>query len=173
MGHESAADAGTNDAGQYSPVPARLFWCALDLGTVIEREASHAEARILRAIIHIVQARYAKARRDCQIVRAQSPLIGTGCYAVVDGSAGKAGVAYEKLSAVLSRHPQASSSEKQWVQILAERSLNLISAAEHESALAARFHAAQMRGESVHQQEESRCTLHVEKNPQKALALAQ
>lgn len=54
--------------------------------------------------------------------------------------------------------------------VLAERSLGLASA--HERNLAARYQAAQLRGDTVHQQEEARFALLVQKNPAKALQLA-
>ncbi len=88
-----------------------------DLSAVIEREPGHTEARILRAMIHIVQARYGEARIDCHAVREQNPLIGSGCNAMVDGSTGKASTAYSELRAVLNQHANVSPSEKLWVQI--------------------------------------------------------
>lgn len=57
--------------------------------------------------------------------------------------------------------------------VLAQRSLNLPTAAELEAALGARYAAAQLRGDTVHQQEEARFMLHVKANPQRALWLAQ
>lgn len=56
--------------------------------------------------------------------------------------------------------------------VLAERELNLPTAKVRESALQARYAAARMRGDTVHQHEEARFALQVEHNPQKALALA-
>lgn len=56
--------------------------------------------------------------------------------------------------------------------MFAERALRLPSAKETEATLAARYQAAQMRGDTAHQQEEARFALHVEKKPEKALALA-
>lgn len=55
----------------------------------------------------------------------------------------------------------------------AERALNMPIAREHEALLAARFEAAQRRGETVHQQEEARFALYAENDARKALALAQ
>jgi Tfp pilus assembly protein PilF len=57
--------------------------------------------------------------------------------------------------------------------VMAQRSLNLPTAAELEAALGARYAAAQLRGDTVHQQEEARFMLHVKGNPQRALWLAQ
>jgi hypothetical protein len=57
--------------------------------------------------------------------------------------------------------------------LFAERSLNLPTAKEHDSNLAARYRAAQLRGDKVHQQEEARFALHAQGDAKKALALAQ
>jgi Tfp pilus assembly protein PilF len=57
--------------------------------------------------------------------------------------------------------------------VFAERALNLPAAKEREATLAARYAAAQMRGETVHQQEEARFALQVQHDPKKALMLAQ
>lgn len=211
-----------------------------DLTQVIERDPKHSQALILRAIIHIVQARYAPAKADCQSLRqAGDALIGTGCEAMVDGLTGQAAQAYATLSEALAREPGAAPSRRLWVQIrlaelaqyfgrtavaeshfkqaltlgindtfllaayadllleqkrpadvvtllkdksrsdvlllrlmFAERELKLPTAREREAVLAARYAAARMRGETVHQQEEARFALHVESDPQKALMLA-
>ena len=197
-----------------------------DLSQVLEREPQNVRARTLRAIIHIVQARYDQARTDCQALRGTSELLGLGCESAVDGLTGKAAQAFPRLQASLDAHPQASSDEKLWILLrlselaqrrgqsavaeerlklaltlgntdtfllaayadlllelnrpaevvallkekvrsdglllrlaFAERSLNLPAAAEHEAALAARYAAAQLRGDTVHQQEEARFEL--------------
>lgn len=57
--------------------------------------------------------------------------------------------------------------------VLAERAMNLPAAKEREATLAARYAAAQMRGDTVHQQEEARFALEVKNDPQRALTLAQ
>lgn len=211
-----------------------------DLTQVIEREPQHTQALILRAIIHIVQARYAQARTDCQALRqAGDVLIGTGCEAMVDGLTGKAAQGYATLNNALTKASGVPSSQKLWVQIrlaelaqrlghtmiaeshfkqalalgiedtfllaayadllleqkrsaevvsllrdksrsdvlllrlmFAERELNLPSATKREAALAARYAAAQLRGETVHQQEEARFVLRVHGDVKKALMLA-
>ncbi len=211
-----------------------------DLARVIERESGNTEARTLRAIIHIVQARYDDARVDCRAILRNAELIGAGCEAMIDGLTGKADAAYQSLGETLKRHPQAGVPEKLWVHIrlaelaerlqrfdaaemhykqalafnitdgfllaayadllldlkrpadvvkllndkvrsdvlllrlaFAERALNMPIAREHEALLAARFEAAQRRGETVHQQEEARFALYAENDARKALALAQ
>ncbi len=211
-----------------------------DLTKVIERDPRQAQARSLRATIHIVQARYPEARIDCQALRGlTSELVAIGCESMVDGLTGKAASALQTLSEALKNHPQASADEKLWVLtrlaemtqrlgrtdsseayfkqalklgisdtfllaayadflldqrrpaevvallkdktrsdtlllrlVFAERSLNLPTAKEREAALAARYSAAQLRGDTVHQQEEARFALQVQQDPQKALRLA-
>jgi tetratricopeptide (TPR) repeat protein len=55
---------------------------------------------------------------------------------------------------------------------LAEQALQAPGAAGHAEALAARFSASRMRGDSLHRREEARFTLHVLKQPHEALRLA-
>jgi Tfp pilus assembly protein PilF len=55
----------------------------------------------------------------------------------------------------------------------AEQALHAAAAGEHADALKARFSASRMRGDSLHRREEARFTLHVLKQPQEALRLAQ
>jgi hypothetical protein len=57
--------------------------------------------------------------------------------------------------------------------VFAEHALNMPEAKESEASLAARYAAAQLRGDTVHQQEEARFALVIQRNPQKALKLAQ
>ena len=213
----------------------------IDLGQVIEREPDNFNARMLRGVIHIVQARYGQGRSDCQALRRDNnALLSLGCEAFIDGLTGKAVPAYAALNAAYEAHPEASTDEKLWIQLrlaelsqrrgrgdlaevhfkkalalgvtetfllanyadllldlkrpaevvallkdkvrsdglllrlaFAERALNLPAAADREAALAARYAAAQMRGDTVHQQEEARFTLQVQREPRKALWLAQ
>jgi Tfp pilus assembly protein PilF len=56
--------------------------------------------------------------------------------------------------------------------VFAERNLRLPTAKQREETLAARYAAAQIRGDTVHQQEEARFELHVYKHADKALFLA-
>lgn len=212
-----------------------------DLTNVIERNPRHFQARSLRAMIHIVQARYSQARADCQALRSVgTDLIAVGCEAMVDGLTGRAASAYQNLSDALGSEPNADPGEKLWVLIrlaelaqhqgrtdnaetrfkqalalgitdtfllaayadflldqrrpaevvamlkdktpsdalllrlvFAARLMNLPIAKQREATLAARFAAAQLRGDTVHQQEEARLALHVQNDPKKALMLAQ
>lgn len=212
-----------------------------DLGHVLEREPRHVRALALRAIIHIVQARYPQARVDCQAMRrVGSSLVGFGCEAMVDGLTGKAGAAYAALDAAVARTADIAPPDLLWLQIrlaelaqrqgrddlaeahfkqalnlgitdtfllaaysdllldkkryadvvamlkdkarsdvlllrlvFAERALVLPTAKDREAELAARYAASQLRGETVHQQEEARFELQVRNDAKKALALAQ
>lgn len=212
-----------------------------DLGQVLEREPQNARARILRAIIQIVQARYEQGRSDCRALRGgDTEMLSLGCEAVIDGLTGKATFAYNGLKAAFEARIPAATDEKLWIQLrlaelsqrqgrldlaemhfkkaldlgvsetfllanyadllldlkrpaevvallkdkvrsdglllrlaFAERALNLPTAGERETALAARYGAAQLRGDTVHQQEEARFALQVQRDPKKALWLSQ
>lgn len=212
-----------------------------DLGKVLVRDPRQGAARALRATIHIVQARYAEGRADCEALHGvTSELIAIGCEAMVDGLTGKAAAAYDRLNAALLANPNASPDEKLWVLlrlaemsqrlgrmpaaeahfkqalslgitdtfllaayadflllqnrpveveamlkdkirsdtlllrlVLAQHILKLPGAAGSEATLAARYAAAQLRGDTVHQQEEAQFELKVRKNPRAALILAQ
>ena len=212
-----------------------------DLSSVLARDPGNAQARALRATIHIVQARYREASADCGLLRnVTSELIATGCSAMVDGLTGKLDAAQERLADALARHADASTPEKLWVLIrlaemaqrqekalqaeayfrqavglgitdtfllaayadflldhkrygevvamlkdktpsdglllrlvLAETEMKSPGAVDRASTLAARYHAAQLRGDTVHQQEEARFRLEVYNDVKNALALAQ
>lgn len=212
-----------------------------DLDKVLARDPHNAQARILRAIIEIVQARYDVARADCRALnKLTSDLIMIGCEAMIDGLTGNAANAYATLDAAFSQAKNLPADEQLWVLtrlaelsqrlgkstvtesyfkqaialgmtdsfllaaysdflldqkrpaevvallkdktrsdglllrlLFAERSLNLPTAKDREAILAARYLAAQLRGDTVHQQEEARFSLKVQGNPKKALALAQ
>ncbi|MDB5822319.1 MAG: hypothetical protein JWR21_1023 [Herminiimonas sp.] len=211
-----------------------------DLSAVILREPRNAQARALRATIHIVQARYEQARPDCQALHGvTSELTATGCEAMVDGLTGKVAAAYATLSESYRVNSQATPAEKLWVLIrlaemaqrqgradaaerhfkealalnitdtfllaayadflldqkryaevqamlkdktpsdglllrlaLAERELKAPTAAERAAQLSARYQAAGMRGDTVHQQEESRFDLQIFNDAPRALWLA-
>lgn len=211
-----------------------------DLTKALERDPQHPQARLLRAIIHLVQARYLQAKADCEVLKKiGDPLIGLGCVATVNGLTGHAGEAYQTLSTAYASTSNESPGKKLWLQlrmaelaqrlsrpevaefhfkealaqgvtdtfllaayadfllerkrpadavallkdktrsdtlllhlVFAERALNLPTAKEHQAALAARYIAAQMRGDTVHQQEEARFALQIEHDPKKALTLA-
>ena len=212
-----------------------------DLSSVLARDPRNAQARALRATIHIVQARYAEASADCAALReVTSELIAIGCSAMVDGLTGQVDAARQRLADALARHADAPAPEKLWVLIrlaemaqrqeralqaeayfrqavslgitdtfllaayadflldhkrygevvamlkdktpsdglllrlvLAETEMKLPAAKDRAATLAARYHAAQLRGDTVHQQEEARFRLEVYGDATNALALAQ
>ena len=212
-----------------------------DLNQALEREPRHPRARSLRATIHIVQARYADAQRDCLALRSvASELVALGCEAMVQGLTGHAAQAYAALNRMLAQQTAATPEERLWVDtrlaemaqrlgrndaaeahfkqalalgitdtfllaayadflldhgraqevvkllqdktrsdtlllrlVFAEHALKLPSATARATTLADRFSAAQMRGDTVHQQEEARFALHIQHDPKRALVLAQ
>ncbi|HYD81772.1 MAG TPA: hypothetical protein VEC06_18380 [Paucimonas sp.] len=211
-----------------------------DLEQVLQRSPAHVQARILRATIHIVQARYADAKVDCKALHGfAGQLLAIGCEQTVEGLTGNAAGAYRILREALSAYPKATADAKLWASVrlaelaqrlgraetaemhfrqglslgitdtflfaayadflldqqrpaevvellknkarsdnlllrlvLAERKLNLPEAMAKQTALAARYAAAQLRGDTVHQQEEARFALEVQGDPKKALDLA-
>lgn len=211
-----------------------------DLDEVLQRDPHNPQALSLRAIIHIVQARYSQGMTDCRALHeGGDPLIAQGCEAMVDGLTGRAGPAYATLNPIVESATSLIPSKKLWLEIrlaelaerqgladraemhfkralslgitdtfllaayadllleqnrpgdvvnllkdrtrsdvlllrlvFAERALKLPTAKELENTLAARYAAAQMRGETVHQQEEARFALDVEGNAKRSLDLA-
>ncbi len=212
-----------------------------DLDRLLARTPSHDNARVLRATLHIVQARYPMARADCQAVRgAANQAVALGCLAMVNGLTGQAEPAYTRLAAALRTVPSTDKDNQLWILlrlaemaqrlsrpqlaethfkqalalgvqdtfllaawsdflleqgrapevvallkdktrsdnlllrlVLAEQGSTSASARTNRTTLAARFAAAQLRGDTVHQAEEARFALQIENNPAKALKLAQ
>lgn len=215
-----------------------------DLDAVIARSPQNGQAHALRATIHIVQARYALARRDCSQLRVINPkaneMIATACEAMADGANGKNAQALASLQAVFKAQNAASKADQLWILlrlaelaerqtqlalaegyykqalalgitntflyaayadflfdqqryaevlallkektrsdvlllriVLAEHRLQTPNRAQNRNTLANRYAAAQMRGDTVHQQEEARFALHIENQAKKSLQLAQ
>ncbi|MDX1587929.1 MAG: hypothetical protein R3296_03240 [Oleiphilaceae bacterium] len=72
-----------------------------DLDTVIERDPNHAQARLTRAIIHTVQARYQAALEDCaRLSRLGLRITALTCSATPASLTGSAGRAFELLSQI-------------------------------------------------------------------------
>lgn len=89
-----------------------------DLDSIILRYPNYAQARALRAIINLVQARYSAARADCHALHGiTDELIAVGCDAMTDGLTGKAESALQTLTAEFARHPQATSDERLWILV--------------------------------------------------------
>jgi Tfp pilus assembly protein PilF len=86
-----------------------------DLATALDADPKDVEAHSWRAAIFMVQADYANARAECAALAPQSSeLFATGCFAYVDATTGNTRKAYERLSAALQRHTDASSGSKLW-----------------------------------------------------------
>ncbi|MBI1892169.1 MAG: hypothetical protein HYS18_16105 [Burkholderiales bacterium] len=89
-----------------------------DLTQVLERDPRNGRARALRAVIHIVQARYKEGRADCEALTGMSgELIVAGCVAMADALTGHAASAYRTLTDMLAKHPEAGKDDKLWVNM--------------------------------------------------------
>ena len=212
-----------------------------DLARAIERDPKNARAWSLRAAIHLVQADYAAARRDCAaLVPLVDELSAAGCVAFIDGMTGRARAGLQVLNGALARANGVNPEQKLWILVrlaemawrlndpglaeqyfkralalgvtdgfllaayadflfdygrapevivllkdwtiadalllrmaLAENATNANGAREHQATLADRYAAARLRGDTTHEQEESRFTLQMLKQPAEALRLAQ
>lgn len=211
-----------------------------DLDRALDREPDNARAWSLRMVIHLVQADYAAARRDCA---AFAPLVdelsATGCVAFIDGLTGGARKSLATLDRALARARAASAEQRLWLLerlaemawrlndaklaeqyfkralalgitdgfllaayadflldygrapevitllkdwtladplllrlALAEQAVNAPAARAHQATLADRYAAARLRGDTTHEQEESRFTLQMLQQPAEALRLA-
>lgn len=212
-----------------------------DLARALQREPENARAWSLRMVIHLVQADYVAARRDCA---AFAPLVdelsALGCAAFIDGLTGRARPALATLDRALMRAKDASAEQKLWLLVrlaemawrlndaklaeqyfrralalgitdgfllaayadflldygrapeviellkdwtladplllrlaLAEQAAGSAAARAHQATLADRYAAARLRGDTTHEQEESRFSLQMLKQPADALRLAQ
>jgi len=213
-----------------------------DLAAAVEAEPDNVEAWAWRAAIHMVQARYAEARRDCErLLALATPLLGTACAAQVDAATGRAAPAAAALRAALAQAgSEALPEERLWALTrlaeteerrgeqaaaeaafraalalgvddvyllaayadflldrgrprevlallegkgradplllrlaLAARAAGDTAAAQaHQRELAARFDAARVRGDALHEKEEARFVLAFGGDVRQALALA-
>lgn len=212
-----------------------------DIARALERDPADMRAWSLRAAIHLVQAQYDEARRDCaRLAPSVSELTTAGCVGFVDGMTGRARASHDALSNALARDTDASAEQKLWILTrlaemawrlndaklaeqhfkralalnvtdgfllaayadflldygrpqeviallkdwtladplllrlaLAEQAAGDKGAGEHQATLADRYAAARLRGDTTHEQEESRFCLHMQKQPEEALKLAQ
>jgi Tfp pilus assembly protein PilF len=82
-------------------------------------EPEDPEALAWKIAVHMVQADYAAARRDCErLARVVSELLGAGCGAQVAAATGALQPAYARLQRTLAAHPEARPSLRQWVSVL-------------------------------------------------------
>lgn len=75
-----------------------------DLDHVLREQPQHLQARLTRAVIHSVQARYAQAIADCEVVRRYRVLMGAACMATPRSLSGEA----EQALRTLQTHLQLS-----------------------------------------------------------------
>jgi hypothetical protein len=87
-----------------------------DLDAAVQAEPGNAEAWSWRAAIHMVQADYAAAAHDCDMLAPlTSTLLATACRAAVDGLTGHAAVAMSALTDALQAATDAGPEERLWV----------------------------------------------------------
>ncbi len=87
-----------------------------DLSAVVQADASQAGAWAWLAAIHMVQADYPAARRDCeQVAPYTSALLATACTAYVDSVTGRAADAAAALGAARRAPAGASAAVRLWV----------------------------------------------------------
>ena len=82
----------------------------------LKADPANTDARAWRAAILMVQADYAAARRECELLaKDATKLHATACLAYVDATTGKAGVAHERLAGALSRRTDVEPGFRGWV----------------------------------------------------------
>jgi Tfp pilus assembly protein PilF len=87
-----------------------------DLNLATRHEPRNGTAWSLLAAIHMVQAEYAAARKDCENMRGlASELIVLACVATVDNLSGQAAQSYATLRTAYEETPTATPGEKLWV----------------------------------------------------------
>jgi len=87
-----------------------------DLSLATQREPRNGTAWSLLAAIHMVQAEYAAARKDCENMRGlASELIVLACIATVENLSGQAAQSYDTLRKAHEKTPTSTPGEKLWV----------------------------------------------------------
>jgi hypothetical protein len=88
-----------------------------DFDLALKAEPANTDARAWRAAILMVQADYAAARRECELLaKNATELHATACLAYVDATTGSARLAYERLSGALARRTDVEPGFHGWVQ---------------------------------------------------------
>lgn len=115
-----------------------------DLDAVLAAEPQHVQARLTRAIIHSLQARYDKARRDCAAVLREGALLVLACSANAASLGGDAAATFAALDRALERGgvaPANDAATRLWAMTLraeiAERLGRDDTASHYRAALAA------------------------------------
>ena len=89
----------------------------VDFDLALKADPANIEARAWRAAILMVQADYAAARRECELLAEHSTeLHATACVAYVDATTGHAMAAYTRLAAALARRSEVDPGFEVWVQ---------------------------------------------------------
>jgi hypothetical protein len=112
-----------------------------DLGAATREDPQNATAWSWRAAIHMVQADYSEARKDCLALgKVASDLYAIGCSAYLDGTTGKAAAAYGALSEAFARDEDRSPETRVWMLTrLAEMSLRMGNAKQAEEHFRAAY----------------------------------
>ena len=88
-----------------------------DFDLALQIDPASTEARAWRAAILMVQADYAAARRECELLAAHATeLHATACVAYVEATTGQAHAAHERLSAALARRTDVDPGFHAWIQ---------------------------------------------------------
>lgn len=88
-----------------------------DFELALQADAANTEARAWRAAILMVQADYAAARRECELLAQHATeLHATACAAYVEATTGRARAAYERLGLALARRSDVDPGFEVWIQ---------------------------------------------------------
>jgi hypothetical protein len=112
-----------------------------DFGAATREDPRNATAWSWQAAIHMVQANYEEARKDClALSKIASDLYAVGCSTYLDGTTGKAAAAYRALSEAFAREENHSPEMSVWVLTrLAEMSLRMGNAKQAEEHFRAAY----------------------------------
>ncbi len=162
-----------------------------DLRAVVQVDPDNGEAWAWLLAIILVQADYVQARQACERLPSLAPaLIGSACMAQLDALTGHSTRAAAHLRAALARDAAAEPEQRLWAltrlaeieQRRGEHAAAEVLALLRERtrsdllllrlALAARFDAARLRGDALHQKEEARFALALQGQSERALVLA-
>lgn len=96
-----------------------------DLDAILKTHPRHAQARLTKATILLVQGEYEAAKQECGLLQINAPeLIWAHCTASAQAASGDLAASYEGLKAVLQRHPETAPDLREWVETtLAEMSV--------------------------------------------------
>jgi hypothetical protein len=88
-----------------------------DFELALKSDPANSEARAWRAAILMVQADYAAARRECELLaESATELHATACLAYVDATTGQARAAYARVAAALARRSGVDPGFRVWIE---------------------------------------------------------